>query len=243
MAVFSDIHGNLEAMEAFIKHVSHRNIDRFVCLGDLVGYNANPKECIELVRSLPNLVVTLGNHDAAVLWDASPYAMNREAKEAILWCMEELNSAEKAYLSSLPLVYRLNNLNFSHASPVAPDKWNYINKYSALKCFFRFKERLFFVGHTHLPTVVTQNNLFQLVAKEPEMEIPIKVNGSQKHLFNCGSIGQPRTGSPQLNYLIYDSRESTVTFYSVEYNFELAGEKIIKSGLPEKLASRLQKGV
>ncbi len=243
MAVFSDIHGNLEAMEAFLVHVSSKRIDRFICLGDLVGYNANPRECIELLRKLPNLVVTQGNHDAAVFWDASPYAMNKHAKEAILWCMEELNDDEKNYLASLPLRYRLNYLNFSHASPGNPEKWHYVNKFNALKSFYKFKERLFFVGHTHLPIVVTQKSLFQVVLDEPEMEKPIKLDDSRKYLFNCGSIGQPRTGSPELNYLIYDSREATVQFYSVSYNYKLTCEKIIAAGLPAQLASRLQKGV
>lgn len=244
MAIFSDIHGNLEAMEAFLEHVMQQDIDRFVCLGDIVGYGANPSECIRLVRSLSNVVVTLGNHDAAVLWNSSPYTMSEVAKEVILWCMDTLSEEEKEYLASLPLTYCFNNLNFSHANPSNPKGWCYVNnrKY-AMRSFHSCDEKLLFVGHTHMPLVVTRKNLFQVIFEEPEPHKPINVRGSKRHVFNCGSIGQPRTGNPGLNYLIYDTRKATVTYYTIPYDFELAGEKIIGAGLPPALARRLRKGV
>lgn len=243
MAIFSDIHGNLEAMEAFVEHVMRKEVDRFVCLGDLVGYGANPSECISLVRSLPNIVVTLGNHDAAVLWDSSPYMMNDPAKEVILWCMENLSEDEKEYLASLPLSHCFNGIKFSHANPYDPKGWHYVNnRKSALRCFRSCKEKLLFVGHTHIPLVTTKKNILQVLFEEPEHEKSIKIDISKRQIFNCGSIGQPRTGTHELNYLIFDSREATITYYAIPYDYEFAGKKIIDAGLPPTLARRLKHG-
>lgn len=244
MAIFSDIHGNLEALEAFIEHVMQQEIDRFICLGDLVGYGANPSECIRLVRSLPNSMVTLGNHDAAVLWDSSPYMMNDAAKEVILWCMENLTEKEKEYLASLPLSHRFNSINFSHANPYDPKGWHYVNnRKQTLRSFRACKEKLFFVGHTHRPLVATRKNFLQVLFVEPEPNKPVKVDTAKRQIFNCGSIGQPRTNTHELNYLIYDSRRATVTYYAIPYDYELAGKKIIAAGLPSTLARRLKQGV
>lgn len=98
LAIFSDIHGNLEALEAFVAHAAQQHIDRYMCLGDIVGYGANPNECIDLIRSLPKINLVLGNHDAAAVWLISPYAMQKEATEAILWTMEQLTESHAHFL-------------------------------------------------------------------------------------------------------------------------------------------------
>ena len=244
LAVFSDIHGNLEALQTFMKHVSSKGVDRFVCLGDIVGYGANPGECIKLVRNFPNLIIIQGNHDAAVSWDSSPYMMSENAKKAILWSMEILSEEDKKYLTELPLTYRFNNISFSHANPYNPKAWRYVNnrKY-ALRSFGGCKDKMLFVGHTHTPLVITRLNFLQVKMHKPEPETPIPVDKHKRQIFNCGSVGQPRTGSPDLNYLVYDTRKATVTYYKVPYDHNQAGHKILSAGLPKALARRLIRGV
>lgn len=244
MAVFSDIHGNLEAMEAFLDHVMQQRIDRFICLGDLVGYGASPGECIHLVKRLPNIVTILGNHDAAVLWEESPYIMNDAAKEAVLWTMDKIDESDKKFLTSLPLTHRFNRLNFSHANPTDPMGWGYVNnRKTAVRSCRHCKDKIMFVGHTHQPLVATRKNYFQMKFEEPVMDVPIKIDGTRQQIFNCGSIGQPRTGSAFVNYLIFDSSRNSITYHAIPYDYELASRKIIEGGLPGSLAERLRKGV
>jgi predicted phosphodiesterase len=244
LAVFSDIHANLEALQSFIDHAHQQNIDRYMCLGDIVGYGADPSPCIALVRTLRNIAFVQGNHDAAISWDSSPYSMSSNARASIMWTMEQITTSDKEFLRRLPLTFNLNNLFFSHANPYNPKAWRYVNnrKY-AMRSFRGCSEKMLFVGHTHSPLVITRKNLFQLDLHSPEIPVTLKVHPGKRQIFNCGSIGQPRTGNTGLNYLVYDTEKETITYFNVAYDHKQAGKKILAAGLPPILAKRLQKGI
>ncbi|MDM8551430.1 metallophosphoesterase family protein [Desulfobacterales bacterium HSG2] len=244
MAIFSDIHGNQEALEAFIAHSSELDVDQYMCLGDIVGYGANPNECIAMLRSLPDIRCVLGNHDAAAAEETSPYDMNRDAARAILWTMETLSRENIDFLKSMSATMKMGNMLFCHANTYRPLEWYYVNtREYAARSFARTKEKLLFIGHTHVSSIITRKNIFSILFESPRENSAVPENESKRQIINCGSIGQPRDGDPRLSYIIYDAQEKSIEFYRVDYDFEKAAEKIKSAGLPVSLALRLLKGV
>lgn len=249
LAVFADIHGNIEALDTVLADCARREVDRYVCLGDLVGYGPNPNRCIEKVRRLPRLNVVLGNHDAAAVWRTSPYHMNPVATEAIMWTMERLSDDHAAFLKRLPDQFDMGPINFSHANPYNPMAWRYLNegKY-ALRSFSRCRSRLIFVGHTHQPLVITRGKLWQVHFDTARGSVIVPARAHQRQIVNCGSVGQPRDANPKACYCIYDT-EGTDTagpgfeFHRLAYDCRPTMEKIRAAGLPDSLATRLSKGV
>lgn len=243
LAIFSDIHGNLEALETFAAHAARRQVDRYMCLGDMIGYGANPNECIDLIRNLHKINMVLGNHDAAAIWVTSPYAMNKEATAAILWTMEQLNDSHIAFLKKLKPAIRIQNMVFAHANAYNPLAWRYVldRKYAA-RAFSGTRAQLQFIGHSHKPLVITRKNFIKIIFMTPQASQAIPVENHRHQIINCGSIGQPRDGNPKACYVIYDTRAAKIEFHRCAYDYETAGAKIIKAGLPESLARRLRKG-
>ena len=243
LAFLSDIHSNLEALEAVLDDARNRGVHRYTCLGDLVGYGANPNECIELLRSLPKIHFILGNHDAAATWISSPYIMNKAAADAILWTMEQLAAEHVQFLKRLRPTFGMGDLLFAHANPYNPMAWRYVNsrKY-AVRSFNSNKAKLIFIGHTHLPEVITKRGWFRIRFEPCSENCTIATNRSGRMIVNCGSIGQPRDKNPAACYLIYDTRRETIDFVRVPYNHERAAQKINDAGLPGIMARRLAKG-
>lgn len=244
LAVFSDIHGNLEALQAFQAATSRQSIDRYMCLGDLVGYGANPNECIDLVRSLPHMNCLLGNHDSAAIWDTSPYGMNKHAQKAIFWTMDVLTSENSRFLKTLPTTFTMGDMHFSHANPYNPKAWQYVNSRKiAVRSFNKSSQPLLFVSHTHSPLMITRKNFLTISFTTPVDHSAFPIQKKLRHIFNCGSIGQPRDQKPQACYLIYDTQEQIVTYHRTSYNHGITSQKIIDAGLPAFLAKRLSKGL
>lgn len=245
MAIFSDIHSNLEALTRFFDITSEMNIDRYICLGDIVGYGANPAECIDLVgQAVSNIVFTQGNHDAAVLWNTTPYGMNKVARDSILWTMDQLDEPHMVFLQKMKMSFTMAGMMFCHANPYNPGGWRYVNnrKYAS-RTFRGCRNSLIFIGHTHTPLYIEKESFFSIRFNSPEKGQRIHVPDGTRLIFNCGSIGQPRTRCPELNFLVYDTRNNTVTFESCSYDHVTAAEKILDAGLPKNLAVRLRKGV
>lgn len=244
LAVFSDIHGNLEALEAVIEDMAAKRIDRHICLGDIVGYGADPIPCMDKVRSLPRINIILGNHDAAAAWIASPYSMNKEATQAILWTMEILDADNTRFLKKLPPVIKMGNMLFSHANPYNPLAWRYVvDRKIAVRSFSRTTEKLLFVGHSHRPLIITRSNFFKISFTVPEENSTHYIVSSGRQIINCGSIGQPRDGNPKASYVIHDTRKQTLEFRRVSYDHEKTAQKIKSAGLPGALSRRLSLGV
>ncbi len=248
-AVISDIHANLHALYSVIEDVQACQCSDVVCLGDIVGYNAYPHECLEYVRSLECPVVK-GNHDAEVV-EASFAAMNPAARQAMDWTRSQLSNEELEWLSRLQY-QRIVRSSFAmvHASLEQPKSWNYIiNENDARGSFARQFSPVCFHGHTHVPKVfvwdgarshdmgaVLSTSLYQ----EGMLEIPLQEG--RKYFINVGSVGQPRDGDPRACYAIFDSDARTVTFRRVAYDTRAASEAVLAAGLPPYLADRLLSG-
>jgi len=241
IAVFSDIHSNLEALEAVLEHASHHRVDEYVCLGDVVGYGANPNECIDLLLDLPECPCVLGNHDAAVL--RIPLNMVPEARQSINWTREILTARHMWFLKEMEDIIKWGNITFCHSNPYKPRNWYYVaeKKYIS-SSFARSKAKILFVGHTHVPVAITRKNFFCVYVRAPQHSMVVPAAELNRQIFNCGSVGQPRDGDPRASYLIYDDEKMEIEFYRVDYDFDSAARKIIAAGLPEKFAVRLLEG-
>jgi predicted phosphodiesterase len=243
LAVFSDIHGNLEALQAFVQDVKHRHVHRYMCLGDIVGYGANPNECIERIGALPKMNCVLGNHDAAAIWRYSPYAMTKDAKEVILWTIDQLTKDNNVFLKQLRPMLVMGGICFVHANPYNPEAYRYVmNRKYALRSFASARQRLTFIGHSHKPVIITKKNFFQITFESPGGSVAYSLEKVKKQIINCGSIGQPRDGDPRACYCIFDTRENKLEFHRIAYDFQAAAFKIRSAGLPDFSGSRLARG-
>lgn len=265
-AIFSDIHGNLEALNAVLEVCRISNVNAYLCLGDIVGYNANPKECMKIVRSLPEFVCVKGNHDEyASNGEAGASGFNPHAKAAVLWTQSQLSDEEKNYLSNLPMRGNIRNANMTliHATLDSPDAWGYIfDAYQAEDSFANQFTQLCFCGHSHVPIMFAKKSVMMGGKKieeitewadrregglsEEEQEtadsISCQIQNGYKYLINIGSVGQPRNRDRRASFVIYDSDKKIVTRYRVPYDFRTAQQKIREAGLPERLAARLERG-
>ncbi|QTA80432.1 Metallophosphoesterase [Desulfonema limicola] len=157
LAVFSDIHSNLEALEAFIDDALHQMIHHYFCLGDIVGYGANPNQCIQKLQTLPNLKCVLGNHDYYASKNTTAYDMSLTAARAIIWTKKRLSKENTQFLKALKPILKTTRISFSHAAPHNPLKWQYIfTSESASRSFFSTRQKIIFNGHTHVPQIITQ---------------------------------------------------------------------------------------
>ena len=239
-AVFSDIHANLEAIEAVVADIAAQGIRRMICLGDIVGYAANPSKCVKLVRALGCPVIQ-GNHDAAAAGDDSLEEMRDVAQRGIEFSRVKLSSAERAYLAGLPLTISDGRHEFVHASLDDPAGWNYVmREYNALAHFHSQKLRLAFCGHTHFPLVWHINSTGNLKVTRGQGRIELQPYGNT--LINVGSVGQPRDGCPAACYAVCDPKSDTIEFRRVEYDIAKASRKIMRAKLPAFIAQRLSLG-
>jgi len=231
IALLSDIHSNLEALTRALEVIDAQGVDDIVCLGDTVGYGANPNECLDVVRARCSIVL-LGNHDAAAidLSVASHFTMN--AQLSALWTTGVLADHHKAYLKTLPQAKARGELLFSHASPFEPEEWHYvISEFDTREAFSAFAERLCFIGHSHIPVIFSERGKTSAIAP------------SGKFIINVGSIGQPRDGNPNLSFGMFDTESGVYQNIRLGYDIDAAAEKIRKAGLPRTLADRLFQGI
>jgi diadenosine tetraphosphatase ApaH/serine/threonine PP2A family protein phosphatase len=236
-AIFSDIHSNLDALEAVMADARQRRCTHFVCLGDIVGYNANPGECIQLVRDLDCPVVK-GNHDEQATFPASSERFNELAERAIEWTRERLNEQDREWLRSLPLQRRVHDFTIVHATLDTPGQWGYVfNNLDAVASFTYQRTALCFFGHTHVPMVFVRDDGVRRQSSEH-----IRIEPGKKYFINAGSVGQPRDGNWRAAYCIYDVENNLVELLRVKYDLATAQKKITKAGLPRLLAERLAMG-
>lgn len=243
LAIISDIHSNIEALEAVIADAAVFRIDRFICLGDIVGYGANPNLCIRRIASLPGIVSILGNHDETARRKGPVYNMNPNAGQAVLWTRSRLSRESIAFLQKMLPLLKQDHMIFAHAAPWAPLEWRYvISADQARRSFYRTKEKILFIGHTHLPLMIRQEMLGTRFENPAENSM-MYAGDKNRFIINCGSVGQPRDGDPRASYVIYDTKRKTILFRRIRYDCQKAAEKIVAAGLPESLATRLFHGV
>ncbi len=227
-AVLSDIHSNLEALETVLEDIEHREIDGYLCIGDLVGYYFRPNEVVEILRSLGALCVR-GNHDEFAVRDDPPLGMNSQAAQAIQWNKDRLSEGNLSFLRHLPLrreePFTGKRVFMAHGSPVAPlDEYiepRQADEHFLDRCFHNEWPDVLIMGHTHVP-----------FAKKIGHTL----------VMNPGSVGQPRDGDPKASYAILSTEEPKAEIVRVEYNVEEVVKEVKKEGLPDMLGKRLRKG-
>lgn len=240
LAVFSDIHSNLEALEAVLADMDALGIRRRVCLGDVVGYAANPAKCLKLVRSL-GCPVLKGNHDALAANEDAMDDMRDVARVGIEFARRKLTIEEREYLGGLPLVTTDSDCEFVHASLNRPEDWIYLVHQKTLQGHFKAQmHRICFSGHTHVPCIWHLNSDGELSPLGGQGRIELPTSG--KILINVGSVGQPRDLCPQACYVAYDPRRNTVEFRRIAYDMLKTKRKILRAKLPAFAAQRLSLG-
>jgi diadenosine tetraphosphatase ApaH/serine/threonine PP2A family protein phosphatase len=237
-AILADIHSNLEALEAVLAALSKSRIDRYVCVGDVVGYGADPKACVDRVREICSVAIA-GNHDWAVAGTLSLEFFNSYAREAIRWTRERLEPADVAWLRDLPIEHDLDGLaTLVHSTLHNPQAFDYLlTSYDAHLTMRVLERPLCFVGHSHIPiTFMERNGLGFTFADVVDLT---KVD---KAIINPGSVGQPRDENPAAAYAIYDTVKRKVTLHRAPYDIDACCAKIEQAGLPQVLADRLRVG-
>lgn len=238
-AILSDIHGNLEAFRAVLDALSDERIDQFLSLGDVVGYGADPKNCLKLLRSLKPKALIAGNHEWGILELKPEENFNELAYSAVLWTRKVLGDEELAYIKRFELVHSSENMALVHGSLNMPEEFYYIfDNEDAEATISQMKSGVCFVGHTHVPGIFASNH-----NKIESMESSeIRLDSERRYIVNAGSIGQPRDGDPRASYAIYDDETSIMQIKRVEYDIKKAQDKILRAGLPARLAYRLAEG-
>jgi diadenosine tetraphosphatase ApaH/serine/threonine PP2A family protein phosphatase len=260
IAVFSDVHSNLEAYRASLLDIARRgDVDALWCLGDVVGYGPDPEPCLRITAALSGKMrrpelddelaaavdaltgklrwTVLGNHDAASFGDRIINFFNEAARAAALWTAENISSAARLFLQSIPLTAAEGDVLLVHATPSRPREFHYITAAAqARQAFDATDARVVFYGHTHRGGVIADRNGGAAVVDAEEF------GRSGRYLVNAGSVGQPRDGDSRACYVIYDDDAEAVEFVRLEYDVGAAAEKIRRAGLPEMLADRLYQG-
>ncbi|HET6350426.1 MAG TPA: metallophosphoesterase family protein [Candidatus Krumholzibacteria bacterium] len=238
-AIFSDVHGNLEALEAVLTHAAREGAGFHLCLGDVIGYGANPNECVDRIRALTPGACLRGNHDAAVVDAHERVFFHEVALQGIHFSAQQLDAGNLDYLAALPYVYREHERMMAvHASPYHPEEWEYVlDAMSAERAFEAMDPaRVVFIGHSHSPVVFVDDGQ---VLRFPGDEVFMLDLAQRRYVMNVGSVGQPRDGNPDASYVVYDDAADSVTHHRVRYDREKAAEKILRAGLPPVLAERL----
>lgn len=231
IAIISDIHSNLPALVKALSLIDEMKVTEIYCLGDIVGYGANPNECLRLVRSRVSKCV-LGNHDLAALNTTEAKYFTRPGQITAEWTNSILTDENAKYLSTLPYRLELDPLTLVHANPEAPEHWEYVTSLKNAKPQFEsFVTKLCFIGHSHIPFICGED-LSTFSFKK-----------GVRFIINVGSIGQPRDGNPQLSFGLLDTTRWTYENIRADYDVQGAAQAILDNGLPRSLAQRLFNGV
>ena len=237
-AVLSDIHGNLEALRAVLADAD-AHADAVLCLGDVVGYGADPVACVDMIGARARAVVA-GNHEHAVTDRLDLSWFNRHARAAAEWTRGRLDADCAAYLTALPLAAEVDDATLVHASPRQPEEWDYlVTAEDGLAAFAAFATRLCFVGHSHVPAI------WSLGSSGPDYgrgDVDVALETGRRYIVNVGSVGQPRDRDPRAAYAVWDLEARRVTIRRVAYDIAGARAKIEAAGLPRFLAERLSAG-
>ena len=237
IALFGDIHANLEALEAVLDDAKGQNATDYVCMGDIVGYNADPVACLEKVREM-NCPTVKGNHDEDASGDHSLENMNPVAAAALEWTRQQLSVEQREWLRRLRMVRQVSDFTVVHSTLDQPSHWNYVtNRFDAMANFSYQFTQIGFHGHTHVPRVYVKADRVQEVAADS-----VQIEDNCKYFINIGSVGQPRDGDWRACYVIYDTDHKLVVFRRIPYDIHKAQQKILDAGLPEMLAERIAEG-
>ncbi len=237
-AILSDVHSNLEALEAVLRNVDKRKVKDVLFLGDAVGYGPNPNECIELLIARCKILLA-GNHDWGVLGLTDINYFNEYARAAIEWTKQVITEGNRKTLRPLPVKKEINkeDMILVHSTPKEPEEWHYLlTLWDAEINFHYFDNKFCFLGHSHYPFVIEKLLSGELVAyKEAAV-----MGKTERYIMSVGSVGQPRDGDPRACYAIVNDEKMEII--RVPYDIEAVQKKMIKEGLPLFLSERLSRG-
>ncbi|MDR0967197.1 MAG: metallophosphatase family protein [Myxococcales bacterium] len=242
IAIISDIHSNLEALLATKCELEHLDVDRIICLGDVVGYGASPEACCALIRNMTEITL-LGNHDAAVSRRMDYGAYYEAARQVLDWTAAQLSSPNLAWLRSLPYAYRFGDLCFSHGAPLRPEAYEYIFTIEQLEELLPHYEALSevtFIGHSHMSKAFALSEGGEFFeARDPI----VSIQPGRKYVISVGSIGQPRDYDNRSCFVVYDTAKRIAQFHRVEYDIETSARRIFEADLALNFGKRLFLGI
>jgi len=236
-AVIADIHANLEALEVVLEDARTQNCTHYCCVGDVVGYNANPKECLDIIRNM-NMPCVKGNHDEYCSSDEALDGFNPHAAEAVNWTRKQLSEEDRQWLRDMKYVRLVGSFSMVHATLDGPQRWGYVfDKLAAAASFTYQNTSVCFFGHTHVPVAFIRDSVVRGGTYSK-----FKVEAGRKYFVNVGSVGQSRDGVAKATYVIYDLNEQSIDLRRLDYDIPKAQKKILEAGLPPRLAERLAYG-
>jgi len=236
-AVIADIHANLEGLEVVLADSKEQKCTHYCCVGDVVGYNANPKECLDIIRTM-GMPVVKGNHDEYCSSEEDLEGFNPHAAEAVNWTRKQLSTEDRQWLRDLKYVRLVASFSMVHATLDGPQRWGYVfDKLAAAASFTYQNTAVCFFGHTHVPVAFVRDSMVRGGTYSK-----FRVEPGKKYFVNVGAVGQPRDGNPKAGYVIYDLNEGTIELRRLDYDIPKAQKKIMEAGLPQRLADRLALG-
>jgi diadenosine tetraphosphatase ApaH/serine/threonine PP2A family protein phosphatase len=244
IAFLSDIHANLEALEACLAHARQRDATRLAFLGDFVGYGADAQAVVARIAAevARGALAVQGNHDAAMARRGGYF--NEAAQASLDWARTTLASESLAFLAALPLTLRESPMYLVHASAAAPERWDYVDSAAAAsRCVERAGEPYTFIGHVHDQALYYAGTTGRMLPFRPSPGNAIPVGSHRRWVAVVGSVGQPRDRNPAASYAMFDLPRRELTFFRVPYDHAAAANKIRRAGLPESLAYRVEMGI
>lgn len=236
-AIIADLHANLEALEVVLNDAREQSCTHYCCLGDVVGYNANPKECLDIVRDM-NMPCVKGNHDEYCSLESNLEGFNPHAAEAIQWTRNQLTDEDRDWLRNLKYIRMVASFSIVHATLDGPQRWGYVfDRLAAAASFTYQNTSVCFFGHTHVPVAFIRDTVVRGGTYSK-----FKIEPGRKYFINVGSVGQSRDGVPKATYVVYNMDEGTVDLRRLDYDIAKTQAKIRAAGLPERLAERLDLG-
>ncbi|MCZ7635018.1 MAG: metallophosphatase family protein [Verrucomicrobia bacterium] len=236
-AIIADIHANLEALQVVLADARNEKVTHYACLGDVVGYNANPKECLDIVREM-GMPCVKGNHDEYCSSEGNLDGFNPAAALAVQWTRNQLTAEDRQWLRDLKYMRLVTSFSIVHATLDAPQRWGYVfDKLAAAASFTYQNTSVCFFGHTHVPVAFVRDSLVRGGSYSK-----FRVEPGKKYFVNVGSVGQSRDGVPKATYALYDLDSQTIELRRLDYDMPATQAKIIAAGLPARLADRLAVG-
>jgi diadenosine tetraphosphatase ApaH/serine/threonine PP2A family protein phosphatase len=247
LAVFADIHANRQAFSACLEAAQARGAERIICLGDIVGYGADPEWAVETVMDLVDdgAIAVLGNHDHAI--GTASETMNAEAQAAIEWTRGRLSAAQRRFLAELPLTRQEDDRLYVHSEASNPARWRYVRDTPDAARSIEATDaqphvHVTFCGHIHRPALYSMSAAAKMTSFVPTTDVPVQLLGGRRWLAVVGAVGQPRDGNPAAAFAMLDTASREITYCRAPYDVETAADRIRANGLPRWLADRLLEG-
>ena len=239
IAIYSDVHSNLEAFEAVLRDIDRQKVDKKIFLGDIVGYGPNPNECVELLKDNADTMLG-GNHDWAAVDKTDASYFNPYARESMLWTKDALTDENREFLKTLSASKVDEEFQLAHSTPFEPEQWHYIMNYQDAQDSYPYLEKdVCFIGHSHQPIIIEFIDGANLM---PIRDMYKTLDKNRKYIINVGSVGQPRDSNPDACYLTIDTKTGDIQYRRVEYEVKRVQKKMTKHKLPKYLIDRIALG-